>query len=470
MDNPQELTVLSLCTGYGGLELALSLALANPLGIVAVEIEAYALANLVAKAETGKLAIKALYPDLKTFPAERFRGCFDFVLAGFPCQPFSVAGKRQGGLDPRHLWPHIERIISAVRPVHVFLENVPGLLSARTLDNRPDLHRYLAELYEVAEASGPRRRWYLKEHIRRLHNHWLETEGIPAFASIYFSLQDLGYKIEPGLFTASECGAPHKRQRLFILAKSGECEGGRSGELADTSEQGPQEPGPSGLEQAHTSTISRWPARPGQPQYEWEEPRVVVADAERRRRGRGDGTTKRLQSETKTQGPGELEHATQGQGQAQSIVGRKFNGDSLQLDAVARQLGAGYCAKVTTIATVITPAGEEIMGCNACMTPQEICPREPGEDYAKCRAICGQVGHAEVVACSLAGSKAKGATLYLQGHTYCCDNCLAVMSEAGIVRHEIVKPVQTNNRVDRLRLCGNGVVPQQAALAFRSLI
>ena len=83
MDNTKELTILSLCTGYGGLELGLSRALANPLGVVAVEVEAYALANLVAKTETGKLAIEALWPDLKTFPAERFRGCFDFILAGY---------------------------------------------------------------------------------------------------------------------------------------------------------------------------------------------------------------------------------------------------------------------------------------------------------------------------------------------------------------------------------------------------
>ena len=171
MDNPKQLTVLSLCSGYGGLELGLSRALENPLRVVAVEVEAYALANLVAKAEEGKLAIEALYPDLRTFPAERFRGCFDFVLAGYPCQPFSVAGKRAGTDDPRHLWPHISRIIEAIQPVFGFFENVPGHL----------------------------------------------TLGFP---EVYRSLRDMGYSVEAGLFSAKECGLNHDRERLYILANS----------------------------------------------------------------------------------------------------------------------------------------------------------------------------------------------------------------------------------------------------------
>ena len=121
MDNTEELTVLSLCSGYGGLDIGLARAVQNPLRIVAVEIEAFALANLVAKVEQGKMAIEAMYPDLRTFPAGQFRECFDILTAGYPCQPFSVAGKRKGTDDPRHLWPYIERIIKAVRPVWYFL-------------------------------------------------------------------------------------------------------------------------------------------------------------------------------------------------------------------------------------------------------------------------------------------------------------------------------------------------------------
>jgi len=219
VDNTETINILSLCTGYGGLELGLSLALEGVFRVVAVEVEAYALANLAAKAQESKLAIEAMWPDCKTFPAERFRGCFDFILAGFPCQPFSVAGKRQGGADDRHLWPHIARIIKTIKPVWVFLENVPGLLSARTLDNRPDLCRYLANLATLAKiAPTAKKRWYLSEHIKRLTGYLLRTEGVPAYASVYFSLRNMGYSVEAGLFTAAECGAPHKRERLFVLA------------------------------------------------------------------------------------------------------------------------------------------------------------------------------------------------------------------------------------------------------------
>lgn len=171
VDHSEILTVLSLCTGYGGLEIGLSQALQNPLRVIAVEIEAYAVANLVAKAEAGKLAVEAVYTDVKTFPAKRFRGCFDILTAGYPCQPFSIAGKRQGADDPRYLWPYVAEIIEEIRPVWVWLENVAG-------------------------------------HI---------TLGFP---QVYRNLRQMGYVVEAGLFTAVEAGCPFEGERLFVLATS----------------------------------------------------------------------------------------------------------------------------------------------------------------------------------------------------------------------------------------------------------
>ncbi len=194
MDNTDDITVLSLCTGYGGLELGLHRALGRPLRVVAVEIEAFAAANLVAKAEEGKLAIEALLPDIKTFPAERFSGCFDFILAGYPCQPFSSSGSRRGTKDPRHLWPYIEQHIKAIRPVFCFFENVRG-------------------------------------HLR---------VGYP---DVYRSLRNLNYTVEQGIFSAAETGAIHLRERLFILAANADCVcnwnvAGRNGVDARKEEEG----------------------------------------------------------------------------------------------------------------------------------------------------------------------------------------------------------------------------------------
>ena len=172
VDNPkQSLTTLSLCTGYGGIERGLELT-GEQLNVLAhVEIEAFAIANLVAKMEEGKLAPSPIWSNLKTLPVEPFRDRVDLITGGYPCQPFSAAGKRAGKDDPRHLWPYISDIIRAVRPVRCFFENVEGHISLG-----------------------------LREVIS--------------------DLESLGYKTTWGIFSAAEVGAPHQRKRVYILADS----------------------------------------------------------------------------------------------------------------------------------------------------------------------------------------------------------------------------------------------------------
>jgi DNA (cytosine-5)-methyltransferase 1 len=218
VDCTENQNIISFCTGYGGLEKGLGWVIPNLRTLCYVEIEAFAIANLVAKIEQGKMDAAPIWSNLKTFDGRPFRGKVHGILAGFPCQPFSVAGKRQGGYDPRHLWPHIAKHIRTIKPVFVCLENVPGLLQTGTLDNRPDLQRCIASLGQTAEGLNAKDRWYLENHQQRLAQYMLRTEGIQAFAAIYFGLRDMGYKVEAGLFTAAEVGAPHKRERLFILA------------------------------------------------------------------------------------------------------------------------------------------------------------------------------------------------------------------------------------------------------------
>lgn len=99
------------------------------------------------------------------------------------------------------------------------------------------------------------------------------------------------------------------------------------------------------------------------------------------------------------------------------------------------------CKKQTTLAVIVAVNGKIYTGTNHCENQQSECPRngiKTGEGYELCRDICKQTNHAEVNACILAGEDAKGATLYLFGHTYCCDNCKRVMKEYGISNTVII--------------------------------
>ena len=165
----QPKSVISFCSGYAGIERGLELAGVAARALAYVEIEAFAAANLVAKMEANALAPAPIWSNLKTFPAHLFRDRVDILTGGYPCQPFSAAGKRAGKDDPRHLWPWIREHIKTMRPVRCFFENVEGHISLG--------------LREVIE-----------------------------------DLEGLGYETTWGIFSASEVGAPHQRKRVYILA------------------------------------------------------------------------------------------------------------------------------------------------------------------------------------------------------------------------------------------------------------
>ncbi len=159
---------LSLCSGAGGLDLGLTIAIPGYRAVGHVERETFAAATLVARMEDASLDRAPVWDDVATFDGRPWRGAVDIVTAGYPCQPFSVAGKRRGADDPRHLWPHVARIIGEVEPPFVFLENVA-------------------------------------HHLRL---------GFPEVAD---GLVGMGYRLAAGLFTMAEVGGPHKREHLFIL-------------------------------------------------------------------------------------------------------------------------------------------------------------------------------------------------------------------------------------------------------------
>ena len=187
VDNTKTITHLSLCSGYEGIGLGLRRVLPNLREIAYVEREGFPVANLVAKMEAGELDAAPVFTDVKTFPYGEFRGCVDILSGGFPCQPFSAAGKRNGVEDPRHLFPYIANGIRECQPRIVFLENVEGIISAKTADGESVLQYVLREL-----------------------------EG-------------LGYRATAGVFSAAEVGAPHQRKRVFILGLADIKDIGRGG-------------------------------------------------------------------------------------------------------------------------------------------------------------------------------------------------------------------------------------------------
>lgn len=160
---------MHLCSGYGGFELALRCAGVDARTVCHVERDAYAAATLVARMEEQALDQAPIWDCLETFDGGPWRGLVDIVTAGFPCQPFSVAGHKRGLADDRWMWPHIARIVGDVRPGVVILENVPGVVRA-------------------------------------------------GLADVLSDLADLGFNAEWGLLPASAVGAPHRRNRWWLVA------------------------------------------------------------------------------------------------------------------------------------------------------------------------------------------------------------------------------------------------------------
>lgn len=91
------------------------------------------------------------------------------------------------------------------------------------------------------------------------------------------------------------------------------------------------------------------------------------------------------------------------------------------------------CAKTRVTCTLTHPDGRFWIGENWCKKPQARCPRNPGEDYTKCKTVCEQGGHAELDALRMAGKNAAGTTAVLRGHTYFCMDCQHALFGAGVV-------------------------------------
>jgi len=111
---------LDLFSGIGGFALGLQRSRLDVETIGFCEIDKYATRVL-----NKNFPDVPVYHDVRTLDADRL-GTIDIITGGYPCQPFSVAGKQRGTADDRHLWPEMHRIVATTRPTWVIAENVAG--------------------------------------------------------------------------------------------------------------------------------------------------------------------------------------------------------------------------------------------------------------------------------------------------------------------------------------------------------
>lgn len=161
-----ELRIGSLCTGYGGLDQAVQRVFGGTTAWTS-DIDPGA-SRIIAHRMPGIPNLLDLTATNWYWALDKY-GPVDIVTGGYPCQPFSVAGRRKGTSDERHIWPYIADTLRVLRPRLAIFENVAG-------------------------------------HLRL------------GFDTVLADLARLGFDAEWCLVRASEVGAPHARQRLFLLA------------------------------------------------------------------------------------------------------------------------------------------------------------------------------------------------------------------------------------------------------------
>lgn len=138
------------------------------------------------------------YGDITTTDFTPWRGKIGILTGGFPCQPFSLAGNRKGAEDDRYLWPHMLRAIREVQPAWVVGENVAGILT-------------MVQPGEAVDVAGQASLFGESDLCRTEQQYVIET--------ICQDLEEEGYSVQTFDIPACAVGAPHRRDRLWIVAR-----------------------------------------------------------------------------------------------------------------------------------------------------------------------------------------------------------------------------------------------------------
>ena len=400
-----------------------------------IERDSFAASTLVGRMEDQAVDRAPVWDDLKTFDGKPWCGVVDLITGGYPCQPFSVAGKRRGTRDRRHLWPDVFRVVREIRPSICFFENVPG-------------------------------------HLRL------------GYARVRADLRSTGYTVTEGLFTAAEVGASHKRERLFILANR---EGLfrqsiqrrqqdrflQSMANADCHRTGERHPGDSIGSNAQAICQRRNQSSPENESSDTVESGGALANPKNRRcRGRSDCrddmereriplSEEQKRADPRSEAPGRgrsgLAHA-KSQSRSQSETGNR------------RQMSSGGSAEIGIVNVDELPAWppspadaerwKKILTQHPHLAPavedSALSARDRREAGATRRKRLGASDVSERRDESHAGYVAPGAD---------CDGRFVETPQPAVRRVADGFP----SRVDRLRCLGNAVVPLQAAYAFASL-
>ena len=365
-------TAISLFSGAGGLDLAARWAGIRT--VCYVERESYAQAVLMSNFRRGWLDEAPIWDDVCTFKGKPWRGV-DVVFGGFPCQDVSYAGRGRGLRKGTRsgLWIQYARIIREVRPRVVIVENVPGLM-------RRGLARVLGDL----AAAGYDARWEV--------------------------------------VSAASVGAPHKRERIFIVAHARHAES--SGRLVSASRdegQAQSEPASCGSDVADVADAQglgrlkteRRRALRQQPTPAGKE--LADSPSERRREARGD----QQRSQERTPSSGE-------------------------------ELAQSYCPRCQRRGCSGPARSAELESDN------RIWPARPGEEqfcWEPSRLTQPSVGR---------GSNGLADRLHGTGRP-----SGEVVDDSASGGKAVAAEAQVRWRVHRLKATGNGVSPQQALKIFR---